>query len=188
MNDLRRAWAVLELKPGSSFEALRAQYLKLVKRWHPDRFIKDPAGAAEATSHLQQINAAYRVLLEATVQPPAGAAPSDDGLRPTGRRLSREEIDRIVKAMGTKSWIEIGLFRRRGFWYVSGDDPEDLQPTPTLVGLLVAIPLIGLTAFVADRLGRHGVVVPTGATALAVIGALLAGTLAAILFRHRQRP
>lgn len=107
MSDLRHAWAVLELKPGSTLDALRAQYRKLVKRWHPDRFAKDPTGQAEATERLQRINTAYRTLLEAApTRPSVEAAASDHGSPPTGRPLSREEIDRMIASIGKYSDYE----------------------------------------------------------------------------------
>ena len=122
MSDLRNAWAVLDLKPGSTLDALRAQYRKLVKRWHPDRFAKDPTGQAEATERLQRINTAYRNLLEAVgTRPSVEATARNQVSPPTGRPLSREEIDRMIASIGKYSEYEDveEVTNREGRWHAA---------------------------------------------------------------------
>ena len=54
---------VLELSPGASRDEIRASYLKLCKRYHPDRFVASPEKAEMANELMQEIGRAYRGLL-----------------------------------------------------------------------------------------------------------------------------
>ncbi|MGF1606395.1 MAG: J domain-containing protein [Rhodothalassiaceae bacterium] len=54
----RDAWAQLELEPGADAPAVKAQYRRLAKQYHPDR---NP-GDAEARARFHQIQAAYDFL------------------------------------------------------------------------------------------------------------------------------
>ena len=62
MDDLSRAWAILNLAPGSSAEAARAAYRELVKSWHPDRFQGNSDKLDEAHEMLKEVNWAYDYL------------------------------------------------------------------------------------------------------------------------------
>lgn len=104
MDALAHAWAVLGLAKGSDMDALRARYRSLVRRWHPDQYAQDPQGQAEAQARMCAINDAYRQLLKASAPAPTGSSKQES--RPTGRRLSREEIDRLVAAIGSESWVD----------------------------------------------------------------------------------
>lgn len=110
LDDVRRAYAALGLPVGASGEAIRKQYKALVKTWHPDRFAADPQGQVEAGERLRVINAAYATLARrhARVAPPPNPAP-----RKPGRRLTREEIDAIVAAIGSDGPLD-DLFRTLG--------------------------------------------------------------------------
>ncbi len=57
---LRRAYAVLGLKPGTPVGQVRRRYKALVKRWHPDRYATDPAGQAEAENRMREVWDEYR--------------------------------------------------------------------------------------------------------------------------------
>ena len=59
VDDLSRAWAILNIQPGSSEEAVRSAYRELVKVWHPDRFQGDADRLDEAHEMLKEINWAY---------------------------------------------------------------------------------------------------------------------------------
>ena len=109
MDEARRAYAVLGVKPGVLPAELRARYKALVKQWHPDRFAADPQGQAEATSRMRQINDAYRTLLKHLVvdeHVPRGGAGTPASPGTMRSRLSREEVDRIVSAIGTNSPVD----------------------------------------------------------------------------------
>src|SRR5262245_14237042 len=108
MSDERaRAYAVLGVDRGISREELRHHYRRLVRRWHPDRFATDPQSLAEAEARMREINRAYQVLIAAPpiAAAPSAAAPRDTPPRP-GARLTREQIDRMVEAFGTRSPVD----------------------------------------------------------------------------------
>lgn len=101
-DELRRAYALLDLAPGASFERVRQQYKALVKRWHPDRYAGDPVNQAEAASRMRQINGAYETLARALAPDDTeveGEAAGPPARPPERQRLSREEIERIVEGI-----------------------------------------------------------------------------------------
>jgi hypothetical protein len=104
---LSRAYALLELAPGALPELVRKQYKALVRRWHPDRFAGDPQGQSEASVRMRAINDAYHLILHRST--PAHAASPPRPSRPAGQPLSREEIDRIVQALGTDGPVDLLL-------------------------------------------------------------------------------
>jgi len=91
---------VLGLETGSPYPAVRKRYMELVKTWHPDRFASDPQGEAEASERLRVINGAYSALAR-RLDVPAGQTPPRSR-KAVVRRLSREEIDAIVDAIGSE--------------------------------------------------------------------------------------
>jgi hypothetical protein len=113
-----RAYAILGLERGCPPENLKATYRKLVKRWHPDRFAADPAGQAEASARLREINGAFRIVAEDLGAIRAGGAgmgtpaatesrpPEHPPERAPGRPLTRDEIDAIVGAVGAESPVD----------------------------------------------------------------------------------
>jgi DnaJ domain len=111
------AYAVLGLKRGCTPLEVKKAYKQLVRRWHPDRFAADPAGQAEATAQLRQINHAFRLVADAIAlphTPPARAAsPPTHGVPPPrqdpGRPLTRSQIDDIVRSMGTEGPVDVFL-------------------------------------------------------------------------------
>ncbi len=105
MTSVSRAYAQLGLAPGASAELLRKRYKALVRTWHPDRFAGDPQGQAEASLRLRAINEAYHLLIR--LRPPGPNPPAAP--RPPGEALSREEIDRIVQALGTDGPVDLFL-------------------------------------------------------------------------------
>ena len=120
-DDARRAYATLGLPFGAAPGDVKRRYRMLVKTWHPDRFASDPAGQAAACDRLTHINNAYRLLLGSR-RPSDGAgragpeAARDATPRPSrGARLSREQIDSMVHAIGTESPVDmlLGNFQER---------------------------------------------------------------------------
>lgn len=61
MNTVQKAYNVLGLEPGTSFEPIKRRYKRLVMVWHPDRMQND-AGRREAEEELKRINGAYDIL------------------------------------------------------------------------------------------------------------------------------
>jgi tetratricopeptide (TPR) repeat protein len=59
--DINHAYEILELEPGASPAQVKRAYRKLVKIWHPDRFL-NPKQKQEAEEKIKHINAAYNKL------------------------------------------------------------------------------------------------------------------------------
>ncbi len=168
--ELRRAYAVLGLTPGVAPRALKRRYRELVRTWHPDRFASDPIGQAQAEQRLREINLAYDAIgaaplgAPAHVDAPPSTAPVDArAVRPLGARLSREEIDAMVAAIGTRSLLE-ETFDSLGRW------GHTLR-----FGLFGAV----LVVLVAAALREGGAGLP--------LVALVAGVVAWREWRQRQR-
>jgi hypothetical protein len=113
-----RAYAILGLRRGCTPDELKATYRQLVKRWHPDRYTADPAGQAEASARLREINGALRTVADdmtagQSPRPPMTPAPDEPRPHPPeyapGRPLSRSEIDGIVGALRTESPVDVLL-------------------------------------------------------------------------------
>jgi tetratricopeptide (TPR) repeat protein len=64
--DTNHAYEILELEPGASPAQVKRAYRKLVKIWHPDRFLNQKQ-KQEAEEKIKRINAAYNKLKS---QPP----------------------------------------------------------------------------------------------------------------------
>jgi curved DNA-binding protein CbpA len=54
-------YAILEVQPNASIEAIKDQYLLMVQAWHPDKF-HSSASKAKATEKMKQLNEAYETL------------------------------------------------------------------------------------------------------------------------------
>jgi DnaJ-class molecular chaperone len=107
VDEIARAYAVLGVRPGVSLPELRRRYKALVRQWHPDRFAADPVGQAEAATTMRQINDAYRTLLGHAVAHQQQQAPDTKSqARPPHGRLSQEEVDKIVKSIGTNGPVD----------------------------------------------------------------------------------
>ena len=104
---LSRAYSQLDLPPGAPLELVRKQYKTLVRRWHPDRFADDPQGQREASLRMRAINDAYHLLVRRASPVPDPPPPRPSRAR--GQSLSREEIDRIVQALGTEGPVDLLL-------------------------------------------------------------------------------
>ena len=114
-DDLKSAYAALGLEPGAPLPIVKRQFKTLVRTWHPDRFVGDPQGVAEANQRLRIINRAYNTILatfnhappQLRRDPPTAApAPSPSGSAqggprhpPVSIRLTPEQIDAIVESL-----------------------------------------------------------------------------------------
>ncbi|MBD2251069.1 J domain-containing protein [Nostoc parmelioides] len=74
--DISHAYEILGLKPGASQVEVKQAYRKLVKIWHPDRFVDDEQ-KQQAETKIKRINAAYNRVksVTPTVEKPASATP-----------------------------------------------------------------------------------------------------------------
>jgi DnaJ domain len=80
--DGAQAFSILGLSPPASAQEIRSSYLDLVKVWHPDRFVNDPALQRKAQEKLKQINEAYRALTLSSPDSVDATKPAD-GHAPT---------------------------------------------------------------------------------------------------------
>jgi DnaJ domain len=151
----RRAYATLGLPFGASQAQVKRRYRLLVKRWHPDRFAADPVGQAEAGERLAHINTAYHVLIERPDSTPHTPPPSYERVEPPPRtppshRLSREQIDAMVEAIGNQSPLDwmLGWFERLAY---PSSNIELRGASPTAIALWI----IGGIAMIAVHI-RYG--------------------------------
>jgi curved DNA-binding protein CbpA len=74
--DINDAYKILGLEPGASQAQVKQTYRKMVKIWHPDRFV-DQRQKQEAEEKIKLINAAYNHLkFESPSEPPIVENPS----------------------------------------------------------------------------------------------------------------
>ena len=59
---IRDYYANLEVPYGSDIDTVKASYLKLMRRYHPDRYTNDPEMEALATELSQEISQAYTAI------------------------------------------------------------------------------------------------------------------------------
>jgi DnaJ-domain-containing protein 1 len=63
---IRRAYAALEVPPGSDFETLRKAYRRLMRKYHPDLHGGSREGQRAATDLTQRLTEAYKLLEKQT--------------------------------------------------------------------------------------------------------------------------
>ncbi len=61
-DEVRRAYAALEVPPGSDFETVRRSYRNLMRKYHPDRHTGSPEKQKAATELAQRLTLAYKLL------------------------------------------------------------------------------------------------------------------------------
>jgi curved DNA-binding protein CbpA len=168
---VRHAYATLGLEPGASPKQMKRRYRELVKKWHPDRHASDPSGQTEAARQMAQITLAYRTLLEtqgsyahasvssstATTAPPREHWP--------GGRLTREQIDEMVSAIGSQGPIESFFASLERLWNRFGT-------VAIVLVLFVALPVTLVTEGPAGLRRRDPYLIQTGALVLASLAAL----------------
>jgi DnaJ-domain-containing protein 1 len=59
---IRKAYAALEIRPGSDFETVRHSYLRLMRKYHPDLHADTPDKQRAATDLTQRLAEAYKTL------------------------------------------------------------------------------------------------------------------------------
>jgi len=62
MDDIKRFYEILGLKPGASAEEAKSAFRDLVQVWHPDRFSHNPSLQKKAEEKLKEINNAYKAV------------------------------------------------------------------------------------------------------------------------------
>jgi DnaJ-domain-containing protein 1 len=59
---IRKAYAALEIRPGSDFETVRHSYRRLMRKYHPDLHADTPDHQRAATDLTQRLTEAYKTL------------------------------------------------------------------------------------------------------------------------------
>jgi DnaJ-domain-containing protein 1 len=65
-DDLRRAYAALEVPFGSDFATVRKSYRALMRKYHPDRHTSSPDKQKAATELAQKLTLAYKLIEQKT--------------------------------------------------------------------------------------------------------------------------
>ncbi len=115
----QKALDVLELPTSATPHEIRSGYLDLVKVWHPDRFVNDPALQAKAQDKLRLVIEAYESLIssadeegtkattnseDAKENPPSAAERPHDS--PTNAQDAQTGRERSTsRDASTKAWI-----------------------------------------------------------------------------------
>ena len=71
--EIKRAYRILGLPPGSSGDEVKSAYRDLAQVWHPDRFNHSERLKEKAERNLTRINEAFQTLKD--YQPPANLDP-----------------------------------------------------------------------------------------------------------------
>ena len=88
---LKKAYRVLDVPPTASALAIKSNYRKLIKRWHPDRPATRAATASEAMVMTKILNEAYALIENAPLRyyeagQAAKASPEKPGPRAREKR------------------------------------------------------------------------------------------------------
>jgi hypothetical protein len=104
-------YQILGLKPGCSAQELRTAYMLLVKKWHPDRILNEPAAKFAAEEKLKAINAAYsRLRKNASGQPVQGdPEPAQPRRQPSQAAPPRQRHRKPSKDMSWSSHLQVNL-------------------------------------------------------------------------------
>ena len=63
---IRKAYAALEVPPGSDFETIRKAYRRLMRKYHPDLHRTSPEAQRAATDLAQRLTESYKLLEKQT--------------------------------------------------------------------------------------------------------------------------
>ncbi len=87
--DINQAYEILGLKAGASQVEVKQAYRKLVKIWHPDRFV-DVQQKQQAEAKIKQINVAYNIVKG--IIPPVEKSPSPPP--PPAKQAAKASVNR----------------------------------------------------------------------------------------------
>lgn len=141
------AYRLLELDPGTSDEEVKRACRDLTKVWHPDRFGNDPRLRQKAEEKLKGILEAYETIRSAR----AGGRPD---VPPGTGDGARNEAPPPTEAGGAGS-STVRRYRTRAL-VAAAVAVFLLLRRPTPAGLLIAVVLLGLSAFFVFRMRSVG--------------------------------
>jgi hypothetical protein len=170
-DDVSNAYAVLGLPPGASLPLVKRQYRSLVRKWHPDRFIGDPQGIAEATQKLRIVNRAYDTL-DAHLHNVSNASDMhsrraseviEDPDRRSDAPITQQQIDEIIQAIGRSRWLSpsgehtwrwylplfvLAVHACVDIWMLSHDTSRFYRPLPLGNAAISSVLFTGMLAVV----------------------------------------
>ena len=106
MKDRDRYYKILGLEATATPAEVKQAYRKLVKQWHPDRFVDRPQMLAKAQQEIIKINQAYAILKDAL---------------PAPKTVSNSSKNRVVKTSQNPSEIHY----QRGVEFAEAEDYEE---------------------------------------------------------------
>lgn len=96
---LKKAYRVLDVPETASALAIKSNYRKLIKRWHPDKPATSAATAAEATLMTKLLNEAYSLIENAPLRYyEAGSATKAKPERPQYRAREARGVETLTDA------------------------------------------------------------------------------------------
>jgi hypothetical protein len=140
-------YRLLDLDPAASDEEVKRACRDLTKVWHPDRFGNDPRLRKKAEEKLKAILEAYETIRTAR----AGGTP---GVSPGTREGARDEAPPPYEAGGGGS-VLVHRYRTRAL-VAAAVAVFLLLRRPTPAGLVIAVVLLGLSAYFVSRMRSAG--------------------------------
>src|ERR1700722_519574 len=127
IENLAHAYRVLDARWDASPRAIKTNYRKLVKRWHPDRHTPGTPGHTEATLMTRLLNEAYTRIENAPLSngladPAAPSSPQASGSAGDGRGQARDQVNDELKDQAKYEPGPSGASRSE---YVPRDPVED---------------------------------------------------------------
>ena len=140
-------YRLLDLDPGASDEEVKRAFRDLTKVWHPDRFGNDPQLRLKAEEKLKAVVRAYETIR-------AARAGESGPTRTEDRESGREEASPPSESGGNR-----GSFVRRlrtQALVAAAVAVFVLLRRPTPAGLVIAVVLLGLSAYFVARMRSAG--------------------------------
>ncbi|MBK6405391.1 MAG: J domain-containing protein [Holophagales bacterium] len=141
------AYRLLDLDPGASDEEVKRAFRDLTKVWHPDRFGNDPQLRQKAEEKLKAVLEAYEKIR-------AARAGESGRTRPEHHDGGREEASPPSES-GEGGGPFVRRFRTRAL-VAAAVAIFVLLRRPTPAGLLIAVVLLGLSAYFVARMRSAG--------------------------------
>jgi len=159
IEQLKEFYGVLEIGMRAPAWAIKRQYRRLAKRWHPDLFANRPAELDAASERMSQLNQAYQRIKDAPLRnySPTGAAgrPSPTPSSPSGVRVQVDlsgftvERDADVVMSGCLAFFACFLFT---IWFTVLGRGQWLAVAFYGLAFLVVVSLLRLRNTIWDRL------------------------------------
>ncbi len=141
------AYRLLDLHPGASDEEVKRACRDLTKVWHPDRFGNDPQLRQKAEEKLKAILEAHETIR-------AARAGETGPARPEHPDSGREEASPPSEPVGNRG-SSVRRFRTRAL-VAAAVAVFVLLRRPTPAGLVIAVVLLGLSAYFVARMRSAG--------------------------------